>query len=184
MKVTKENPEIIRFIYRQEPGDDYYGSCLWAFFDIDTGHGMMSIQSDCGNYAYRWPEKGWDFLYMLSYASKSYLLSKLCGNPNMFDEKGTISRIEEYMADIEADEQTKAEALEKLKKTFQDYCLDDAPEIAQFLVDEWNDEYELEIDCAWELVHTVYETHQKKIVDIFLEHIVPEIEKIVAKGKV
>lgn len=78
MKVTREKPEILRFIYRQEQDDPHYGSCLWAIFDLDPGRGLFNVQSDCGNYAYRWPERGMDFLKLLAgNMTDSYLLGNL-----------------------------------------------------------------------------------------------------------
>ena len=65
MTVTTEKPEIIRFIYRQEKSDKDYGSCLWAIFDIDASRGMLNIQSDCGDFAHRWPERGQEFLRLI-----------------------------------------------------------------------------------------------------------------------
>lgn len=182
MRVTREKPEILRFIYRQEQDDPHYGSCLWAIFDLDPGRGLFNVQSDCGNYAYRWPERGNMFLKLFLNMTESYLLGKLCGKPEEFDEKGTIESIDEYLSEMEISEQKKKRALESLKSTWGDYSLDDAPELAQFLVDEWNNDNNLEIDCAWELVNTVYSAHQKRTVQIFREHIVPQIRQALEDG--
>ena len=182
MKVTMEKPVIFRYIYRQETGDSNYGSCIWAIFDIDPGRGMLNIQSDCGNYAYRWPERGTMFLNLLAGMDEDYLLRKLCGKPGEFDEEGTIARIEEYMNDMEMDVLDIEEAIRALKDTFSNYTLDDAPDIAEFLVDEWNNDCNLEIDCAWELVQTKYGAHEKRIVKIFTEHIAPKIRQAMEDG--
>lgn len=119
MKVTKEKPEILRFTYRQEKGDPHYGSCLWAIFDIDPGRGILNIQSDCGNYVYRWPERDDDFLKLLIGLHEDYLLEKL----------------------------------------------------------EWNNDQNLEIDCAWELVRKRYEVCKKRIVRLFIVYIEPAIKQ-------
>lgn len=179
MKVTMEKPDIIRFVYNQERSDPHYGSCLWAIFDIDPGRGMLNIQSDCGNYAYRWPERGTDFLKLLAgNMSESYLLDKLCGNPKEFDEEGTIAEIKEYLDEMDLDESRKKRALDCIKSAFEEYTLDDSPELAEFLVDNWNDEAVLNIDCAWELVRKKYGAWQTRIVQIFRDYISPELRKM------
>lgn len=66
MKLELQTPHIIRIAYRQEPGDYRYGSCLWANFDFDQDNGILSVLSDCGNYAYRWPETGNRFLQLMA----------------------------------------------------------------------------------------------------------------------
>lgn len=188
MKVTREKPEILRFIYRQETGDPHYGSCLWAIFDIDPGRGMLNIQGDCGDYAHRWPERGTDFLELLAGLHEDYLLGKLCGKPCEFDSEATISMVEEYLEDAEYYEDEKLNrkkikrAIDRLKATLSGYDLSDEPGIAEFIVDEWNSDNNMEIDCAWELVHRDYSAHQKRTVNIFIEHIEPEIRKAIAEG--
>ena len=183
MKVTREKPEIIRIVYRQEPGDPHYGSCLWAIFDLDPGRGMLNIQSDCGNYAYRWPERGEDFLKIFQRTTDGYLLEKLCGKPQDVDTEATIKRIREYLEETEISKSRRRRLIGYLESTFSEYTLDDELSLAQFLVDEWNSDYDVEIDQAWELVETDYGTWQKRIVDIFQKHVVPEIEKIIAEGE-
>lgn len=179
MKTTREKPEIIRIVYRQEPGDPHYGSCLWAIFDLDPGRGMLNIQSDCGNYAYRWPERGEDFLKIFPRTTDGYLLEKLCGKPQDVDTEATIKRIREYLEEMEIPKSRRKRLIGYLESTFSEYTLDDELSLAQFLVDEWNSDYDVEIDQAWELVETDYEAWQKRIVDIFQKHVVPEIEKII-----
>lgn len=183
MKVTREKPEIIRIVYRQEPGDPHYGSCLWAIFDLDPGRGMLNIQSDCGNYAYRWPERGEDFLKIFPRTTDGYFLEKLCGKPQDVDTEATIKRIREYLEEMEIPKSRRKRLIEHLESTFSEYTLDDELSLAQFLVDEWNSDYDVEIDQAWELVETDYGACQKRIVDIFQKHVVPEIEKIIAEGE-
>lgn len=183
MKVTREKPEIIRIIYRQEPGDPHYGSCLWAIFDLDPGRGMLNIQSDCGNYAYRWPERDEDFFKIFSRTTDEYLLEKLCGKPQEVDTEATIKSIREYLKEMDISESRRKRLIGYLESTFSEYTLDDELSLAQFLVDEWNNDYDVEIDQAWELVETDYGAWQKRIVDIFQKHIVPEIEKIIAEGE-
>ena len=189
MKVTREKPEISRFIYRQEQEDTHYGSCLWAIFDLDPGRGLFNVQSDCGNYAYRWPERGMDFLKLLAgNMTDSYLLGKLCGKPKEFNAEATVEAVREYLKDAEYNEDEQKNrlfidrAVKRLESEFSEYDLSDEPGIAEFILDNWNSDNNMGIDCAWELVEKEYGAWQKRIVTIFKEHIVPEIRKAIMEG--
>lgn len=188
MKIIREKPEILRFIYRQEQGDSHYGSCLWAIFDIDPNRGMLNIQSDCGDYAHRWPERGKAFLKLLCGLDKGYLLYKLCGEPKEFDEESTLEIVKEYLQDAEyyEDEERNREKIERgiarLKDSFDNYLVENT-EFAAYQLDEWNYENDMEIDDIWELVRTKYSTHQTRIVDIFIEHIEPEIKAVLQNSR-
>lgn len=177
MKITKEKPEIVRIIYRQERGDPDYGSCLWAIFDFDAGRGLLNIQSDCGDYAYRWPERGNNFLRLFRTMDEGYLLGKLCGRPGRFDKEGTIGRITEWLDEMEISDAEKESAIRDLQSCLEK-CSDGCePELAMTVVDEWNDDEDLGIDCAWELVRKRYTADQIRIVKVFREYIIPEIRK-------
>ena len=189
MKVTREKPEILRFIYRQEQDDPHYGSCLWAIFDLDPGRGLFNVQSDCGNYAYRWPERGMDFLKLLAgNMTDSYLLGKLCGKPKEFNAEATVEAVREYLKDAEYNEDEQKNrlfidmAVKRLESEFSEYDLSDEPGIADFILDNWNSDNNMGIDCAWELVEKEYGAWEKRIVTIFKEHIVPEIRKAIMEG--
>jgi preprotein translocase subunit Sss1 len=189
MKVTREKPEILRFIYRQEQDDPHYGSCLWAIFDLDPGRGLFNVQSDCGNYAYRWPERGMDFLKLLAgNMTDSYLLGKLCGKPKEFNAEATVEAVREYLKDAEYNEDEQKNrlfidmAVKPLESEFSEYDLSDEPGIADFILDNWNSDNNMGIDCAWELVEKEYGAWQKRIVTVFKEHIVPEIRKAIMEG--
>lgn len=188
MKITTEKPQIMRFIYRQEPGDPHYGSCLWAIFDLDPGRGLLNIQSDCGNYAYRWPERGIDFLKLLAgNMTDSYLLGKLCGKPKEFNAEATVVTVREYLKDAEYNKDKQKNrlfidrAVKRLESEFSEYDLSDEPGIAEFILDNWNSDNNMEIDCAWELVEKEYGAWQKRIVAIFKEHIAPEIRLAISE---
>lgn len=187
MKVTREKPEILRFIYRQESSDPHYGSCLWAIFDLDPGRGMLNIQSDCGNYAYRWPERGNEFLRLMTGIDKGYLLEKLCGKPKEVDEEATVERVKEYLQDAEYYEdedlnRRKIErGIERLEAKFEDFNISEEG-FAAYMLDEWNDENNMQMCDIWELVQTSYGAHQKRIADIFIGHIEPEIRRAILEG--
>lgn len=77
MKIEVQKPNIVRIVYIQQTGDPHYGSCLWAYFDLDIDHGIMAVLSDCGFYAYRWPEQDEDFLRLMGGVDADYLSEKL-----------------------------------------------------------------------------------------------------------
>ncbi len=180
MKITREQPEIIRIIYRQEQGDEHYGSCLWAIFDFDPGRGMLNIQSDCGDYAHRWPERQEDFLKLCATMDKDYLIRKLCGKPDEVDTEGTLERIWEYLNDMEFRQTKIVRLMNYLKSELSDCPFQESKEMIEYIVEErWNQKYEVGIDQAWELVQTDYSAWQKRIVDIYSKFIVPELLKII-----
>lgn len=188
MKVTREKPEILRFIYRQEQDDPHYGSCLWAIFDLDPGRGLFNVQSDCGNYAYRWPERGMDFLKLFAgNMTDSYLLGKLCGKPKEFNAEATVEAVREYLKDAEYNEDEQKNrlfidrAVKRLESEFSEYDLSDEPGIAEFILDNWNSDNNMGIDCAWELAEKEYGAWQKRIVTIFKEYIMPEIRRVISE---
>jgi len=188
MKITREKPDILRIIYRQEREDEQYGSCLWAIFDLDPGRGMLNIQSDCGSYSYCWPERGENFLKLLAGdMADSYLLGKLCGKPREFNAEATVESVKEYLkyAEYYEDEELNRlkidEVIEDLENEFSEYDLSNEPGIAEFILDNWNSDNNMEMDCAWELVVKEYGAWQKRIVRIFREHIVPEIKRVLSE---
>ena len=189
MKIAIEKPDVIRFIYRQEREDPGYGSCLWAYFDIDRNEGMLSIQSDCGNYAHSWPETGKAFIKLLAGdMAEGYLLEKLCGKPRRFNQRATIENVKEYLNDAEYydDEDLNREKIEEaikdLKRTYDEYDLREEPGIAEFIIDEWNNDNDMGIECIWERVAREYSSWQKRIVQIFRKYIVPEIRQALKEG--
>lgn len=182
MTVKAERPHILRLTYRQEKTDPDYGSCMWAFFDFDIEKWMLSIQSDCGEYAYRWPAgQGETFLELCARIHDDYLLHKMCGKPEMVNGEKTVENMIEYLtADLEEYEITEEmkEAIEDLKE--KDCELDGASsDGAGWILEEWANDHELEIDCIWEHAVTEYTGNQKKIVEVFRDHIQPTLKDIV-----
>lgn len=183
MKVGHETPKIIRFTYRQEPGDKGYGSCLWADFDLDLAGWSMSIRSDVGNYAYGWtPEKGTNFLKFCTHIAGDYLIHKLCGGPEEVDVDGTYEQIcedvrsccgdkaDEFIKDLRRRLAGPADR-EKCSDRFKDSRL------LEEALDGWNDENDLGFYNLWEYIRYDYSAWQKRIVEIFSEHIRPAIRQ-------
>lgn len=117
MKIQELHPSVIILEYTQDTQDNNYGSCLWATFRFDIDNGEIIITSDCGNYAYRWPEKGKEFLSLICSFDEDYLLRKL-SNRNVIDEESTLSQAKDYI---------------------EEYCEDNEVEIAKFNLNELTD---------------------------------------------
>lgn len=176
MKITAKYPQILRFEFLQEKGDPDHGSCLWAFFDLDPEMGLLNIQSDCGNYAYRWPEKGREFMRLMAGMGKDkeYLLRKLVGRPKNVDLDATLEGLRErydYESDID-------DAIDDLRAKFDNYY-PSSTEHATCLIEEWADEYDFDTSDLFESVVTRYYCEEERIVSIFCENIVPEIARYV-----
>ena len=106
MKIELQRPNITRVAWHQEPGDEHYGSCLWAYYDFDLTSGILTVQSDCGYYHYRWPERGDDFLHLMAGVDSDYLTEKLLmcvnkpGRPQRLWVRRVAEIYEEYVRSI------------------------------------------------------------------------------------
>lgn len=182
MNIKREKPEILRITYRQDRNDPDYGSCLWAFFNFDPENGILSIESDCGHYAHRWPETGEMFLDMCGYFDKNYLLGKLCGKPGHLDLDLTIEAAREYLVDMELEMDEIEELIGSLECRLNENICPSA-DAAQVILDEWNYDYGIEIDQAWELAEVTYSAQEKRIVDIYRDHVEPVLREMSTERK-
>lgn len=82
MMIEIQKPVIVRVAYHQDHSDKDYGSCLWAYYDFDLDGGILTVQSDCGYYYYRWPERGNEFLCLMARVHSDYLEEKLLMSVN------------------------------------------------------------------------------------------------------
>ena len=181
MWVGHSTPGVIRYHFRTGPEDLDRGKCLWADFYLDPERGSLMIMSDCGNYGYRWPEVGWDFIDLMETVHKDYLLNKLC-HPGTVDVEATIERCRDALEGIP--ERSIKKRIQDLRGRFDEYDLTDSPDTAMFLVDKWNDDWNLNIDCAYECVKTDYSSDQKRIVEIFETYIQPMIREAVEGAQI
>ena len=185
MKIEVQEPNIIRIAYLPDPKDKDYPACTWAFFDFDTDEWLLNIQSDVGEYAHGWPVgKGETFLQLCARMSDDYLESKLFHERyDVFDEEATIQNFREYFEDCEYDEEHTESLLEDLSRKLDEYDLEECVPLAEYLVDEWNNENGLDIDCAYEYVAKNLSAWQRRIIKIFVEHIQPKLREIVEGGE-
>ena len=106
MIIEIQKPVIVRVAYHQDTGDENYGSCLWAYYDFDLANGLLTVQSDCGYYHYRWPERNDDFLHLMAGVHSDYLEEKLLMSVNKpgRPQKAWVRRVaeiyEEYVRPI------------------------------------------------------------------------------------
>ncbi len=179
MQVGHGTPKIYRLSFRQEKGDPGYGSCLWADFYLDPKRGALMIMSDCENAGYRWPETGNDFIQLMESVDEEYLLGKLF-KKKAVNIQGTLNDLQEALEESECYSKRQIKRyMEALKDTFEGYYLDDAPDLASYLVTEWCNEYSIDLPDVYEYVNTGYGRGQERIVHIFVEHIQPLIAKAV-----
>ncbi len=210
MKVEIQKLNILRVMYKPAPGDKGYSGCMWAHFDFDLDCWALNIQSDCGNYAYRWAvEKDRKFLELMEVIGEDYLRQKL-SKPDTVNIEETKKNIREYVIQDEEEEiakrldegdteeeiiedlygdakeegleaveavKDKIEALESLDDDLSEYGSHIETSIAYKVVDDWNSDNDMEIDCPWELVAIEHSAWQKRIARIFVEYIQPKIHE-------
>ncbi|MDO4301564.1 MAG: hypothetical protein Q4D26_09275 [Clostridia bacterium] len=176
MKITTNNsPQILQFGVSMIENDELYHSCMWGVVNLDLKNGIMSACTDCGDYAYRWPETDEMFLKLMATVDSEYLLRKIARRIE-FDLEGTINIIIDIFDDDE-------EYQNRLRKFFTDY--DYVYDSNDFLssIEEWdNDDLLADIDLYECLVYD-YHPQAKTFVKIFTEYIQPEIKKYLEKDK-
>lgn len=182
-KVELKKPSIITLEFRQEKGDKDYGSCMWARFVLDTENYDMHIISDCGNYGYGWipTPKSESFLKLMSRIYSDYLLDKMATRETIDTEK-TYENIkflleqcaDENLEDINID----LEELESACNQYSDRDIVDAVcNIIKYTsLDKHIEEYEL-----YENIEKDYSASQKKIAEVFENHIQPFIKEMLKK---
>ena len=125
-QIKEIHPKIIMYHYTQEKEDKDYGICLWADIIINLDSWEISITSDRGNFAHRWPiETHRTFRKFLSSCDEHYLLRKFCGRPNVFNYQKTKENL--YLM-----YHTEENITEYLNTIFQDIendCCDNSPEL-------------------------------------------------------
>ena len=99
-------PNIRQIVFRAEPSDKFYSNCMWGVVNLDLKNGIMSACTDCGNYAYRWPEKGKEFLELMRTVDVEYLLSKI--SLLKFDYERTVLEVLDYFDKYDNENYSKA----------------------------------------------------------------------------
>lgn len=171
-KVAEIKPNMFCLEYRQEKGDEDYGSCLWARFVFNLDRYELSITSDCGKYGYKWCEtpEHESFLELMARIHDDYLLSKIYGGADVFDYEGTKEWAYAFYSDDGEDK-------EKLDEIFEQVEWSGYPDSAREFLKTFDDESDGYFVDTWELPVYKYPPNALKIVSVFEEHIQPYIEK-------
>lgn len=100
-KVELKSSNIVTIQYREEKGDEHYGTCLWAIFHLDLDRYDLLITSDCGNYTYGWvpTPKSESFIELLCRMEPEYLLGKI-SDKTVVEQAATEKAILEYVKDL------------------------------------------------------------------------------------
>ena len=174
MEITKIEPRT--YTYRMVPNkdDEEYTSCMWAIFIFDCDNGRLNINSDAGDYSYRWGyNEHEDFMHLMSRVDKYYLLNKLSSRSVFLLEeskKATIETIEDngfenYGIESEEDwEEYKQDILDidtRSEETFFRTVDDIMP------------------DIDWEsiIIEKDYPYGAKVVVDLFEKYLQPKIKE-------
>lgn len=176
-KVNLLHPEIVVLEYRQETTDEDYGSCLWAKYYFDTTNYKLLITSDCGEYGYGWCPDDEPFLKLMAGVRKDYLLSKISYQSSV-DNEATFEEVKNYIIVLN-DGRNKID-FDKLKTACSHNTL---KEIYNALTEIF-DSMELDYDPFWLCfcIDEDYPCQARKIVDVFIDYIQPEIKRII-KGE-
>lgn len=180
--VNIEKPETITISYRQEHGDSDYGSCLWARFNFDLKNYNLSIESDCGSYAYGWcpTPNSETFLHLCSRFEAGYILEKIASR-NVVNGGATHKSLIEWLEEYDG---YGWELLsESQRQEIEDACHSNRNDFAVLrAIQEALEDTEFEGSCSeYDIACCIemdYPNGAKKIVDVFRDHIQPVVKKI------
>ena len=183
--ISMKNPQIIRFEYRPEPDDPEYKGCTWARFDVDETEKLLSITSDCGNYAYcYWDPGESSFLEFLSRLGRDYLCEKMLGAPTIINEALTVENIRDAYDEVE--ETISEDEYERLLSNLSDIKACNPSDLSSTIrcIEDWEDDNDISwIDDLQELITVDYTPQQKRIIRIFTDYIQPAMRKAIEIAK-
>lgn len=178
MKIIRTNPRIYTYNLKASKDDDIYSHCLWARFTFDCDAGILTINSDAGDYSYRWGcNENEDFMHLMNRIDKYYLLNKISDKSRFLLEeskKETIENIETNGFEgygIETEEEWE----EYKKEIMNIYAYDERDFLASVS--------DIIPDIDWESIHieTDYPAGAKIIAEMFDKYLQPEIKKEFSK---
>jgi len=77
MQIKRIEPRVITYALEAESYDEGW-QCMWAKFIFDCDSGQLNINSDAGDYSYRWGyNQNEDFMHLMTRVEKGYLLNKI-----------------------------------------------------------------------------------------------------------
>ncbi len=184
VKVTE--PKMITFEFHQEKGDEDYGSCMWARFNLDLVNYTMFIESDCGNYGYGWvptPEQE-SFLKLCAGFDEDYLLCKI-SSQTIVDAESTwesLKELIEYYSQGIPDDEHNWDMEEVKNACFSGYNERDVHNEIEYSLKCTKLEKEIEDFDIWECIHKDYPCSAKKIASVYCTHIIPVIKNKLKGG--
>lgn len=165
-------PNIRQIVFRAEPSDKFYSNCMWGVVNLDLKNGIMSACTDCGNYAYRWPEKGKEFLELMRTVDVEYLLSKI--SLLKFDYERTVLEVLDYFDKYDNENYSKAVSFfDTIEGTFVTRRFE-----FYDVIDRYDDEglfadLDLGID---DFICYNYPSKAKTFAELFVKYVQPKIE--------
>jgi len=181
-EVSVSNHSFVRLHYEPSKDDPDRGECLWADFDFYPKEWTLKVSSDCGSFSCEWnPSEKKAFLSFCAGIKESYLLSKLCRKDTV-DIERTRGIVEEYLNDMGLSKNEIEDLMESYDSEVGEYMDEESPKLCRYLVCEWNEDNDIQIDEPWELVFTDWSYGQKKIGDIFIKKIQPTLRKLSTDG--
>ncbi len=178
MEIARTNPRIYTYNLKASKEDNIYSACLWARFTFDCDAGALTVNSDAGDYSYRWGyNENEDFMHLMSRIDKYYLLNKISDKSKFLLEeskKGTIENIElngfkEY--GIETEEEWK-EYKQKIMNLFIEDERSFLDSVSYIIPDINGEDIYTEKD---------YPAGAKVIAEMFDKYLQPEIKKEFSK---
>lgn len=187
MTVTIEKPEVITLLYKQEKGDEDYGSCLWARFYLDTKNYTMSIESDCGNYLYGWAPtpNSESFLQLLARMDAEYLLGKI-SQTTVIDGTATAEEMLKLIKEVAYVKCIELDEFDLQQITDACYHHRDERDLVDAVLDaviptEVRNALEIDTYCMYSAVEKDYPAGAKKITEVFKNCIRPFIKSMEEK---
>ena len=171
-------PELLILEYRQQPGDEHYGSCLWARFMFNLDRYELTITSDCGNYGYKWVEtpSTESFLQLMARCDEGYMMNKLYGGADIFDYAATKQR---FYKDLCWDD---GDSL-KLDEIFEAVEDEGSTEDVRDFIDIFQKENDGYFDDIWPSIEYTYPSNAVMICSVFENNIKPKIQGILAEQR-
>lgn len=182
--IEVKSPDIMVLEFRQEKGDQDYGSCLWSRFYLDMENYHLSIESDCGNYGHGWirTPKSESFLKLMSRIDDDYLLGKI-STRNVVDGDQTWKNVKEYINEVLDGEEPNFDFEDVENVCYYSEKTEVYDELINSLKytnanNDFFDSYQL-INC----IEMQYPYNAQKIANIFTKFVQPKIKELLEVSK-
>lgn len=167
MKATVDKLGPVRRYTLVPTGDEPdYMCCTWGVIYLDFDKGILCAATDTGDYAYRWPERGRDFMRLMIdvlIQDDEYLLKKISVRTE-FDLEESKLLVKDYFGDD--DDPETEEFLNKVT------------EIEAYSADDFTSALD-DLGCtdSWEYVFMTYPPQATFFVELMQRHILPLLKE-------